>query len=132
MKPITRQELRDLDWMPFGLAAMALLALRAALLGNVRQLVDMAVLTGYVCTFALVRFVWMLFTFGHDLDERAPMDIEPFTPAIVGTKQVANFHTASWPLPGTWLIGAFAVGLWALTAYALWDGYRRSARRKGV
>ena len=48
MHTITREELRDLDWIPFGLIAMALLSLRAALLGNVRTLIDLSMIAGYI------------------------------------------------------------------------------------
>lgn len=128
MRKIVREELVDLNWLPFAIGGLALLLLRAAALGNIRQLVDMSVVTAYVSCFALGRFAYMLYVFGHDLDEKAPMDVEPFTPAILGTKQVANFITNSWPLAGSWMIGIFAVGLWAVTAIALWEGRKHSAR----
>lgn len=124
MRRIVREELIDLNWLPFAFGVLILLVLRAAVLGTVRTLVDLSVLTGYLCTFALFRFVWMLRDFGHNLDEKAPMDIEPFTPAIVGIKQVANFTTHSWPMPGTWMIAAFVCLLWLVTAKVLWDGWR--------
>jgi hypothetical protein len=124
MRRIVREELVDLNWLPFAFGILLLLVLRAAVLGTVRTLVDLSVLTGYLLLFALFRFVWMLRDFGHNLDEKAPMDVEPFTPAIVGTKQVANFVTHSWPQAGSWLLAAFAAGLWLVTAKALWDAWR--------
>jgi hypothetical protein len=127
MQTITRDELRDLDWIPFALGGLALLALRAAVIGNVRSMIDMSVLTAYVTLVAIARFVYMLYSFGHQLDPAAPMDVEPFTPAIVGVKQVANFTTYSFPRTGSFLIGAFAIGLWAATLESLHAG-RREAR----
>lgn len=54
MKRIDRyDELVDLNWLPIAYGGLALLLLRAALLGSVRTLVDMTVLSTYVCTFAL-------------------------------------------------------------------------------
>ena len=130
MRHIVREELVDLNWLPFAFGILVLLVLRAAALGTVRTLVDLSVLTGYLCLFALFRFVWMLREFGHDLDGRAPMDVEPFMPAIVGTKQVANFVTQSWPLAGSWLIAVFACSLWLVTAKVLWE--QRTAARAGA
>lgn len=127
MKKIERYELTDLNWLPFAYGGLALLVMRAALLGNVRQLVDVSVLTGYTCTFAFGRFLYMLHHFGHNLDEKAPMNVPPFTPAVLGKKQIANFATQSWPMTGAILILLFAVGLWGITLLALWQG-RRSAR----
>ena len=72
----------------------------------------------------LMRFVYMLYTFGHDLDPRAPMTVEPFTPAILGMKQIANFTTYSFPLAGSALIGVFAVGVWAAMIANLLAGRR--------
>jgi hypothetical protein len=131
MRRIVREELVDLNWLPFGFGVLVLIALRTALLGTIRTLIDLAVLTGYACGFAMFRFVWMLHSFGHELDEKAPMNIPPFTPAILGKKQVANFVTQSWPLPGSWLILAFAAGIWVVMAIALWEG-RHHARARAA
>jgi hypothetical protein len=127
MARITREELRDLDWLPFGLLAMALLALRVALLGNVRALIDLSMIAAYVSVVAFGRFVWMLWTFGHELAPDAPVRIEPFMPVVIGSKQVANFMTHSMPQLGSLLLGAFTVGVWALTIAYLARG-RRQAR----
>ncbi len=131
MRTITRDELRDLDWIPFALVAMALLSLRAALLGNVRALIDLSMIAAYVSGIAFVRFVWMLYEFGHQLDPKAPVRIEPFMPVIFGEKQIANFLTWSMPQGGSLLLGAFTAGVWALTLWHLWVG-RRQARSLAV
>lgn len=127
MHTITREELRDLDWLPFGIVAMALLALRAALLGNVRTLIDLSMIAAYISMVAFGRFVYMLWEFGHDLDPKAPVHVEPFMPVVIGSKQIANFTTHSMPQLGSLLMGAFTVGIWSLTALCLWRG-RRAAR----
>lgn len=127
MHTITREELRDLDWIPFALVAMALLSLRAALLGNVRALIDLSMINAYVLVVAFGRFVWMLWEFGHQLDPKAPVKVEPFMPVVVGSKQIANFLTHSMPQWGSLLMGTFAVGIWAITLLYLWRGRRESA-----
>jgi hypothetical protein len=124
MHTITRDELRDLDWIPFALVAMALLSLRAALLGNVRTLIDLSMIAGYVLVVAFTRFVWMLWGFGHHLDPKAPVKVEPFMPVVLGEKQIANFLTHSMPQLGSVLMGVFSVGVWGLTLYLLWVGRR--------
>ena len=124
MSKITREELRDLDWMPFGLIAMVLLALRAALLGNVRTLIDLSMIAGYISFVALGRFVYMLWGFGHHLDPKAPLKVEPFMPVVFGSKQVANFMTHSMPQLGSLLMGVFTMGVWAITLWYLWRGRR--------
>ncbi|MBL9077271.1 MAG: hypothetical protein JNL08_07205 [Planctomycetes bacterium] len=127
MHTITREELRDLDWIPFGLVAMALLALRAALLGNVRTLIDLSMIAGYISAVAFGRFVWMLWEFGHQLDPKAPVKVAPFMPVVFGEKQIANFLTRSMPQFGSVLMGAFTAGVWAITLWYLWRGRRESA-----
>lgn len=127
MHQITRSELQDLDWMPAALGALALLCLRTALLGNVRTLIDMSMIAGYVSLFAFGRFVYVLYVFGHELDSTAPVDIPPFQPVIIGTKRIANFMTHSFPQAGSILVGIFVGGLWLVTLHGLWSG-RRAAR----
>jgi hypothetical protein len=127
MHAITREELRDLDWIPFALVAMALLALRAALLGNVRTMIDLSMIAGYVSVVAFGRFVYMLWEFGHQLDPKAPVKVEPFMPVVFGEKQIANFLTRSMPQWGSVLMGLFTVGVWGITLWYLWRGRRESA-----
>jgi hypothetical protein len=127
MKKIDRAELSDLDWLPFAVGLLALLALRCAAIGNVRALVDLAVLTGYISLFSLGRFAYKLYVFGHDLAPDAAVKVKPFTPAIFGSKQIANFTTYSYPQLGSAMIGAFATGVVVLLLYHLVTGRREAA-----
>ena len=126
MHTITREELRDLDWIPFGLVAMALLALRAALLGNVRTMIDLSMIAAYVSAVAFGRFVYMLWDFGHHLSETAPVKVAPFMPVVFGSKKIANFWTHSMPQLGSLLMGAFTVGVWGITLWYLIRGRREA------
>jgi copper chaperone NosL len=119
MAPIDRTELSDLNWIPFAIGALFLLTLRVAALGTVRWLIDLTVLFAYFSAFSLGRFVFKLYAYGHNLDPRAPFKVEPFTPAIFGTKQIANFTTTALPGGATLLIGVFAAGLLGLTLWQL-------------
>ena len=126
MRNIDRAELSDLDWIPFALGLLAILTLRVAAIGNVRNLVDLFVMTMYVSGFALLRFVYKLYLFGHDLDPHAAVRIDPFMPAVLGTKQIANFTTHSWPRWGTLFMTVFVAGVLAVMAWHLWLGYREA------
>lgn len=128
MKTIDRAELSDLDWIPFALVALVLLTLRCAAIGNVRTLVDLAVMTGFIGAFSMFRFVYKLYSYGHNLDPTAPIKVEPFTPAIFGSKQIANFTTSSFPQTGSYLIALFALGVVGLTAWHLIKGRKDAAR----
>ena len=117
MHKLDRAELTDLDWIPFALGLLIVLAVRCAVIGNIRTLVDLVVLTGYVTVFAFARFIYKLYVYGHELDPTAPLKVKPFTPAIIGTKQVANFTTTSMPQLGSALVGVFATGIAVLLVW---------------
>jgi hypothetical protein len=123
MRRLTRSEFADLDWIPFAIGALALLTLRAAAIGKVRSLIDLSVVTAYFSLFSFARFVYRLYVFGHDLDSRAAVTIAPFMPVVVGTKQVANFTTHSWPDWGSAGMATFAIGVLAVTAWHCRRGY---------
>jgi copper chaperone NosL len=127
MRPLDRAALSDLDWLPFAIGALALLALRCAAVGNVRSQVDLFVVTSYFCAFAVGRFAYRLYTYGHDLSPEAPLKVAGFTPPLFGTKQVANFTTHSFPGLGTLCVLVFAVGMGALALNQLLRR-RREAR----
>jgi copper chaperone NosL len=128
MKRLDRSEFADLDWIPFAIGLLCILTLRVAAVGNVRALIDLAVTVTYVLGFMGARFVYKLYVFGHELDPQAPMDVEPFTPAIIGSKQIANFTTHSMPQSGSYWLLAFATGVLVLTVVHLWVGRRAAAR----
>jgi len=118
MHRIDRAELSDLDWIPFGIGMLAILCLRVAAIGDLRSLVDLSVLFLYFSAFSGARFVYKLYVFGHDLDPKAPFEVDPFTPAILGTKQIANFTTTSLPALGSLWLVLFGV---CLGATLLWN-----------
>ena len=131
MHPIDRAALTDLDWIPFALGLLGLLTLRCAAIGNVRALVDLVVMSGYIATFAFARFIYKLWYFGHSMSPDAPIRLEPFTPAIIGKKQIANFTVESWPQMGTYCVTLFLTGVVGVTAWHLIAG-RRAAVRSAV
>ncbi|HSD86674.1 MAG TPA: hypothetical protein VLB44_04140 [Kofleriaceae bacterium] len=124
MKPIDKAALTDLDWLPFALGLLVILTLRCAAVGNVRSLIDLTVLTGYISLFALARFVYRLWFFGHSLSPDAPLKLPPFTPAIIGRKQVYNFGVESWPQAGAYCVGIFVVGVVTIMLWHMIGGRR--------
>lgn len=126
MHAIDRASLSDLDWIPFAIGIVALFSLRVAAIGDVRSLVDLTTFFVYFSAFSMARFVYRLYVFGHDLDPRAPFETAPFTPAIFGTKQIANFTVTSQPGGGTLLVALFGTGLMALLAWNLMASWRET------
>lgn len=119
MNKIDRANLSDLDWIPFAIGILILLALRVAVVGDRRSLIDLAVLTGYVMLFAFGRYVYRLYIFGHNLSPHAAINIRPFMPVVIGTRQVANFTVSSYPQLGGLFMLLFTIGVLALAIWQL-------------
>ncbi len=116
MKPLAQADFFEMRWVPFALGVFVLLALRAAFIGTMRTLIDLLALFLYFGAFSLGSFYYRLYTYGHRLDPRAPMTIEPFTPVLVGEQQIANFQQSSWPQLGSAALAVFplciVVAIW--------------------
>jgi hypothetical protein len=125
MAPLDRAALTDLDWIPFLFAAMIIFALRTAVIGKVGSMIDLLVMTTYAGAFGFGRLYYKLYTFGHNLDPRAPVTVEPFTPVMLGSKQIANFTTHAYLGPGTWYVAIFATGLTLILLAHLVIGRKR-------
>ena len=79
--------------------------------------------------FAFAKFYYKLYIFGHHLDPKAPVTVEPFTPVIVGTKQIANFLTKSYPSMGSFFLLSFILsllGLLVLGGFSHWKSLKSS------
>jgi hypothetical protein len=127
MKPIAEADFLEMKLLPFAVGVFALLALRAAAVGRIITLVDLSVLFVYFGAFSLGSFAYRLYTYGHHLDPKAPMTIEPFMPVVIGSQQIANFVQTSLPLAGTACMTTFFL----LVLVALWSSVRE-ARREPV
>ena len=127
MKPIAQADFLEMRVLPFAIGVFALLALRAAVIGRIVTVVDLAVLFLYFGMFSLGSFVYRLYTYGHHLDPQAPMKVKPFMPVVVGSQQIANFVQTSLPLAGTICMGTFFMLLVAVLVSSA-----REARREVV
>jgi len=125
MRPIRQADFTEMQVMPFMFGVFILLALRAAVLGGMRFVIDLFALAAWFGVFSIGSFYYRLYTYGHQLDPKAPMDIEPFTPLIMGTQKIANFTQSSYPQLGTWLLWVF-MGLLLL---AMWCSRREEPLR---
>lgn len=128
MRSLDRAALSDLDWIPFALGALAIFALRTAAIANVSGLIDLVVITAYVSLFAFGRFVYTLYVFGHNLDPQAPVKVPGFMPAVLGSKQIANFTTHSFPQLGSGLLACFALGIGGVLLWQLVAGRKAALR----
>ena len=116
MKSIHEADFREMQMMPFMFGVFVMLTLRAAVFGGMRYVVDVFILSAWFGVFSIGSFYYRLYTYGHELDPKAAMTIEPFTPLIFGTQQIANFTQSSYPQLGTYLLWLFM----ALLLLAMW------------
>jgi hypothetical protein len=120
MKPIEAADFIEMRWVPFALGVFVLLALRSAAIGILRGTVDLLVLYLYFTAFSMGSFYFRLYTYGHRLDPKAPMTIEPFTPVMFGRQQIANFEQSSYPDTGTLFLTQFPL----LLVASMWLSHR--------
>lgn len=116
MKPIQQADFTEMQILPFMFGVFVLLALRAAVLGEMRSVLDLFVLASWFGVFSIGSFYYRLYTYGHQLDPKAAVTIEPFTPLMFGTQRIANFTQSSYPQLGTYLLWLFMAlllaGMW--------------------
>lgn len=112
---IGMQEIHEADFyemriIPFALGFFILVGLRGIIFGRMSNLVDHLVLFVYFALFSLATFVYRLYSYGHHLDPRAPINVDPFWPTLIGTKQIANMTQTSLPGIASYLL-IFGMGL---------------------
>ncbi len=86
-----------------GVGLVALLGIVATLLvGKNWNWLLAAIGVAFPLTFILDSQYW-LYTFGHQLDPKAPLRIPPFTPQMFGTGKIGQFMTFSRPELGFYI-----------------------------
>jgi hypothetical protein len=104
MKAIEQADFLEMRWMPFVFGLIILMTLRSVVFGEMSNVVDLFAVYSYFGTFSIGSFWYRLYQYGHELDPHAPMHIKPFTPLLIGVKQIANFREHSFPLAGAYLL----------------------------
>jgi hypothetical protein len=113
--------------MPFVLGGLALVYLRAVVLGTVKELVDSVVVFFYFGAFSLWSFGYKLYRYGHDLSPTAAVQVPPFMPPMFGGRQIANFEVYSYPRAASYAMAGTIVLLAAL-AWTWWQARRAAPR----
>jgi len=122
MRAIRAVDFIEMKWIPFAFGLFGMLALRAAVHGKMSQVVDLLALFLYFGVFSFGSFFYRMYQYGHDLDPRAPVNIEPFTPTVLGSQQIANFLQTSLPMSGSFCLFAFVV----FQLMAIWSSRKES------
>jgi hypothetical protein len=109
MRPLLESDFSEFSWLPLVIGLMMILALRAMILGKMSSLVDVFMLFVYFSLFSIWSFYHKLYMYGHNLDPTAAIKVQPFTPPILGSKQVGNFMVHSFPGIGSYALFAFPI-----------------------
>lgn len=104
MKPIEQADFLEMRWMPFVFGLIILMTLRSIVFGEMSNVVDLFAVYSYFGIFSIASFWYRLYQYGHNLDAHAPVHIKPFTPMLIGVKQIANFREFSFPEAGAYLL----------------------------
>ena len=126
MKDLVTEDFTEFQWIPFVLGILGLLFLRAVVHGKTSHLVDVLVLYIYFGLFALWSFAYKMYAYGHNLDPKAAVRVDPFMPPLFGYKKLANFEVYSYPGTGSYALLGVAVVL-ALAVFLAGRGGRREA-----
>lgn len=116
MKQIEQADFMEMRWMPFVFGLIILMTLRSIVFGEMSNVVDLFAVFTYFGLFSIGSFWYRLYEYGHNLDPRAPVAIKPFTPLLIGVKQIANFREYSFPQTGAYLL-CVSVGLIVLAGW---------------
>ncbi|MFP4074740.1 MAG: hypothetical protein ACLFVZ_11965, partial [Actinomycetota bacterium] len=115
MQPVEEADFAEMDVIPFALGFFIIFGLRTVVIGSMTNLIDHLVMFSYFSLYALLTFLYRMYSYGHDLDQAAPINPDPFWPALVGTKQIANMTQTSLPDVASYLlIGSLLAVLLAL------------------
>jgi len=105
MQAITPDDFREFTYLPQALTLFGVCALLAALF-NRRWLAILGWLGFTIFAVYMFRsYAMWLWHYGHDLNPRAAIKLEAFTPPLIGYKQMANFKVLSLPGAGSVLLG---------------------------
>ena len=118
MRPLLESDFSEFGWLPLGIGALMLLALRAVIVGKMSPLVDVFVLFSYFGLFSFWSFYHRLYTYAHNLDPTAAIKVPPFTPPLLGIKHIANFTVYSYPDYAAFALLASAAALAAAVFFS--------------
>jgi hypothetical protein len=124
MHALEQADFTEFQWIPLMLGFFVILSLRSVVIGKMSSVVDTVVLFGWFGLFALWHFYSRLYTYGHNLDPSAAVKVQPFTPPIFGSHQIANFTVFNYPATGTYLMLGFVI----LSALAIWLAARQNQK----
>jgi hypothetical protein len=124
MRDLVAEDFTEFKWMPFVIGGLALVMVRAAVFGRMKNLVDVLAVFGYFGAFSLWSFAYKMYSYGHELSPAAAVKVAPFMPPVFGRAQMANFEIYSYPSAASYAILVSGLALVAAGLVA-WRASRR-------
>ena len=127
MHAITANDFKEFAYLPLALTLFGVMALMAAL-ANRRDVALIGWAAFTLFTFVMFKdYANWLYHYGHDLDPRAALKLDAFTPPLVGFKKMVNFRV--WSLPD---VGGILLGIaWLMGPVVAFLDLRARRRRGG-
>ena len=109
MKPL--EEVTEMSLFVPGVIALVVAAVAASFVTWKRKWIKAMTILGFwtMPLFFVADLQYWLYTFGHTLKEDAPLNPGAFTPKVIGSTQVWNFHTEN----------SFEIGFYLMVVAAL-------------
>jgi hypothetical protein len=107
MAALEEEDFLELKWIPLAIGVFFILTLRAVIYGKINKTVDVVVLFTYFGLFSLWSFGSRLHYYGHTLDPKAAVTVDPFTPPLFGYELVGQFKVWSYPSTSSYLFFGF-------------------------
>jgi nitrous oxidase accessory protein len=133
LKPLDPDTLLELKIFPWGVGALLILLVGGAFLFRGKARLLSAAAAWSLPLFMLADIQYWLYDYGHHIDPSAALKLEPFTPKVIGTTRVMNFHSVTSVTWAFWLLVAAAVlvsiGPWLLRwLHASWNNTGQTTR----
>lgn len=104
MTEFSNESFPELAYMPYIIAGLALLILVGAFIRNKKVLIGLIGLYSALGALGIWDMYRWLKKFGTELDPKAPIELEPFVPPLIGENTIANFVTNSAFSYGAYLL----------------------------
>ncbi len=113
MAELKPEDFTELKWIPLVIGLIAVMTLRASAIGTIGSVIDTIVMSLYFALYSLWSFWYKLHQYGYNLDSKASVTVDPFTPPVFGHKMVGQFEVWSYPALGTYFFMIFGLSLLA-------------------
>jgi len=104
MREISKETMPIFSILPGLLVLAAILCVVTAFIRKLWMSLVNVLVMGAISVWGVFMLVYNLYTFGHDLDPKAAIKIDPFMPGIYGEHKLAQFTTYSDFYWGTYLL----------------------------